>query len=222
MPVPFFANTEEDREVLLSQRGVSEVFHLANSADLKIVGIGTVDNQAHLVKSGMLEPDELEDIVALGGVGELLGHFFDNKGRTLETSVTARTLAASFSDNGKDRLWRSPEAGKNRSHSCRSTQPQTARADYGRADGAVTPVKFDLKNHFSTFPTTPCPNLAEDRGKHRQHREDEVREGRRVWICTSWKMNKTLAEANVFADGLAIRQLLFLARNNADEHAKRH
>ncbi|KNY17123.1 DeoR faimly transcriptional regulator [Shinella sp. SUS2] len=104
MPVPFFANTEEDREVLLSQRGVSEVFDLARSADLKIVGIGTVDNQAHLVKSGMLQPDELEEIAALGGVGELLGHFFDAKGRILETAVTARTLAASFSEAGGDRI----------------------------------------------------------------------------------------------------------------------
>ncbi|NVP57241.1 sugar-binding transcriptional regulator [Mycoplana rhizolycopersici] len=104
MPVPFFANTEEDREVLLSQRGVSEVFNLARSADLKIVGIGTVDNQAHLVKSGMLQPDELEEIAALGGIGELLGHFFDSKGRILETSVTARTLAASFSETGEDRI----------------------------------------------------------------------------------------------------------------------
>jgi len=104
MPVPFFANTEEDREVLLSQRGVSEVFELARSADLKIVGIGTVDNQAHLVKSGMLQPDELEEIAALGGVGELLGHFFDAKGRILQTVVTARTLAASFSETGTDRI----------------------------------------------------------------------------------------------------------------------
>lgn len=104
MPVPFFANTEEDREVLLSQRGVNEIFDLAARADLKLVGIGTVDNQAHLVQSGMLQPDELEEIAALGGVGELLGHFFDRKGRILQTSVTARTLAASFSDKGPDRI----------------------------------------------------------------------------------------------------------------------
>ena len=90
--------------MLLSQRGVSEVFNLARSADLKIVGIGTVDNQAHLVTSGMLQPDELAEIAALGGVGELLGHFFDSKGRILETSVTARTLAASFSEDGSDRV----------------------------------------------------------------------------------------------------------------------
>lgn len=104
MPVPFFANTQEDREVLLSQRGVSEVFHLARNAALKIVGIGTVDSQAHLVKTGMLQPDEIEEIAGLGGVGEVLGHFFDRKGRLLETSVTARTLTASFSESGKDRI----------------------------------------------------------------------------------------------------------------------
>lgn len=104
MPVPFFANTAEDREVLLSQRGVSEVFHLAKSAALKVVGIGTVDRQAHLVKTGMLQPEEIDEIAGLGGVGEVLGHFFDPKGRMLETSVTARTLTASFSDTGKDRI----------------------------------------------------------------------------------------------------------------------
>lgn len=104
MPVPFFANTAEDREVLLSQRGVSEVFHLAKEAALKVVGIGTVDRQAHLVKTGMLQPEEIEEIAGLGGVGEVLGHFFDRKGRMLESSVTDRTLSASFSESGKDRI----------------------------------------------------------------------------------------------------------------------
>lgn len=104
MPVPFFANTAEDREVLLAQRGVNEVFQLARGAALKVVGIGTVDNQAHLVKTGMLQPEEIEEIAGLGGVGEVLGHFFDRKGRMLETSVTARTLSASFSESGNDRV----------------------------------------------------------------------------------------------------------------------
>ncbi|PRD44789.1 DNA-binding transcriptional regulator [Phyllobacterium phragmitis] len=104
MPVPFFANSEEDRDVFLAQRGVREIFDLASSADLKIVGIGSVDADAHLFKSGMLERQEIEEIAALGGVGELLGLFFDSKGRILQTSVTARTLAASLSDAAEDRM----------------------------------------------------------------------------------------------------------------------
>lgn len=100
MPVPFFANTAEDREVLLAQRGVSEVFAMANGAALKVVGIGTVEVDAQLVSSGMIERKEIKAIQSGGGVGELLGHFFDAKGHILETALTARTLAVSFANTG--------------------------------------------------------------------------------------------------------------------------
>ena len=104
MPVPFFANTAEDREVLLAQRGVEEVFDMANHADLKVVGIGTVEADAQLVASGMIEPKEIKAISKEGGVGELLGHFFDIHGRLLETSLTARTLSVSFRGVEQDRI----------------------------------------------------------------------------------------------------------------------
>ncbi|MDL2398035.1 sugar-binding transcriptional regulator [Rhizobium mayense] len=104
MPVPFFANTGEDREVMLAQRGVKEVFDLANNADLKLVGLGTVDTDAQLVLSGMVEPREIAEIAASGGVGEILGHFFDADGRILETTLTARTLSASLPRSKTERL----------------------------------------------------------------------------------------------------------------------
>ena len=104
MPVPFFANTSEDREVLLSQRGVAEVFELAETAPLKIVGIGTVEAETQLVTSGMIEPAEIEQIRKAGGKGEMLGHFFDAAGAVLETTLTARTLAVSLGDDREDRI----------------------------------------------------------------------------------------------------------------------
>lgn len=104
MPVPFFANTVEDREVLLAQRGVRAVFEMAEAASLKIVGIGNVEPQTQLVSSGMIEPKEIEEISADGGIGEILGHFFDASGRVLATTLTARTLAVSFGAPGTGRL----------------------------------------------------------------------------------------------------------------------
>ena len=100
MPVPFFANTAEDREVLLAQRGVAEVFAMAQGAGLKLVGIGTVEADTQLVSSGMIEPKEIKAIQAVGGVGEMLGHFFDASGHILQTQLTARTLAVSFAEAG--------------------------------------------------------------------------------------------------------------------------
>ena len=104
MPVPFFANSAEDREVLLAQRGVHEIFEMSNNAGLKIVGIGTADADAQLVATGMIEPREIAEITAVGGVGEMLGHFFDAKGRVLETTLTARTLAVGLDGPADSRI----------------------------------------------------------------------------------------------------------------------
>ncbi|TNC63479.1 sugar-binding transcriptional regulator [Rubellimicrobium roseum] len=93
LPVPFFANTAADREVLLAQRGVAEVFGLASQADLLIVGVGTVDADAQIVTSRMVDLNEIDGVRKRGGVGELLGHFFDGAGRPVETSLSARTLS---------------------------------------------------------------------------------------------------------------------------------
>jgi DNA-binding transcriptional regulator LsrR (DeoR family) len=104
MPVPFFANSAGDRRVLLQQRGVREVFEMAEGAELKVAGIGTVDRDAQLVSCGMIEPDEIEEIAGSGGVGELLGHFFDAEGRVLETTLSARTLSVSLAEPKAGRL----------------------------------------------------------------------------------------------------------------------
>jgi DNA-binding transcriptional regulator LsrR (DeoR family) len=95
MPVPFFANTTEDRDILFSQRGVRDVFDLAKNADLLLVGIGTAKREASLVSTGMIETSEIEEIEAGGGVGELLGHFFDARGRPVETALSHRTFTLS-------------------------------------------------------------------------------------------------------------------------------
>lgn len=93
LPVPFFANTAEDREVLISQRGIRQVMELAERSDLKIVGIGAARPEASQVAVGMIESAEIEDVIARGGVGEILGHFFDAEGRIVETPLSARTLS---------------------------------------------------------------------------------------------------------------------------------
>lgn len=93
MPVPFFANTPEDREILLGQRGISDVQELARSSTLKIAGIGSTELGASLVETGMVEPAEIDEVQKAGGVGEIFSHFFDEDGELLETALSDRTMA---------------------------------------------------------------------------------------------------------------------------------
>jgi len=119
MPVPFFANSVEDRDVLFNQRGVREIFDLASSADLLLVGIGTVEREASLVATGMIEKGELEEIKNGGGAGELLGHFFDDKGQPIETSLSNRTFTMSR-ENLKNRRTVAVAGGKVKARAIRA------------------------------------------------------------------------------------------------------
>ncbi|RVC79013.1 sugar-binding transcriptional regulator, partial [Mesorhizobium sp. M2A.F.Ca.ET.046.02.1.1] len=104
MPVPMFANTVEDRAVLLGQKGISEVFDLARSADLLLAGIGTAEQEASLVATGMIEKGEMEETRHNGAVGELLGHFFDDAGKQVATTVSCRALALAREDIANRRI----------------------------------------------------------------------------------------------------------------------
>ena len=99
LPVPFAVNSAEDRAVLIAQRGIAEVFALARSATLRFAGIGIVDGHAaSLATSGMIEPHEFDEVAGAGGRGEILGHFFDDRGRRVETELSHRIAALDHDD----------------------------------------------------------------------------------------------------------------------------
>ena len=104
LPVPFFANTSDDRDVLMAQRGVHDIMAMANRSTLKLVGIGRVGASAQLVISLMVDPKEIKAIEAEGGVAEMLGYFFDRHGRMLQTALTERTISVSFGRHSADQI----------------------------------------------------------------------------------------------------------------------
>lgn len=104
MPVPFFANTVEDRKVMMAQRGVPEVTQMAALSSLKLVGIGTVSDTAQTVTTGFIDAADMKDVRDLGGVAELVGHFFDKSGAYVKTDLSDRTLSVSLNDLKNSRI----------------------------------------------------------------------------------------------------------------------
>ena len=98
MPVPFFANTARDRRVLESQYGVSDVIAMARQADVYIAGIGEVERSSFIASAGMLDEEDVEEVMKIGACAEILGHFFNADGARLPNSVTDRAMAPRFED----------------------------------------------------------------------------------------------------------------------------
>jgi DNA-binding transcriptional regulator LsrR (DeoR family) len=97
--VPHIAADRQTRDSLLSQRAVSYALSLALRADYALVGIGTLDQaRSSLLRSGYLSAAELENIRALGAVGDICGTHFDTKGRIPDIDVNSRIVGISLSE----------------------------------------------------------------------------------------------------------------------------
>jgi len=93
LPVPLFAKSEADKEVLMAQAGIGEVFAMGRAASLLLVGVGEVDGHAHLSEMGMVGEDEIADLRAGGAAGEILGYYFDVRGRPVASGLCGRVMS---------------------------------------------------------------------------------------------------------------------------------
>ncbi len=104
MPVPFFANTAKDRRVLEAQYGVSGVIAMAREAELYIAGIGEVDRKSFIASAGMLDEEDIQEVMKTGAVAEILGHFFNAQGQHLPNSVSERAMAPRFEEMKRHKI----------------------------------------------------------------------------------------------------------------------
>ncbi len=100
MPAPFFADSVEDKAVLLAQTGLKHVFELARAADLFVVGIGEVGPGAHMLATATITPDEFRELEQAGAVGEVLGHFVDAAGRPVAAGINQRAISLRLDELG--------------------------------------------------------------------------------------------------------------------------
>jgi DNA-binding transcriptional regulator LsrR (DeoR family) len=90
MPLPLFVSSESEREQLLQINPVTRVRTIAEKAELRLVGVGQIDQCAQLFVDGFISREELLELVRLGAVGELIGWAFDAEGRIIEGGTNRR------------------------------------------------------------------------------------------------------------------------------------
>ncbi|MEM9633175.1 MAG: sugar-binding domain-containing protein [Pseudomonadota bacterium] len=87
LPVPYFAENQDEKAMFLTQRSVQDLMERARQSDAFLVGIGSVENEGHLVQRGMISKQEQEDLMSGGAVSDLMGRFLTIEGELAPDSL---------------------------------------------------------------------------------------------------------------------------------------
>ncbi|UXA54358.1 sugar-binding transcriptional regulator [Xanthomonas prunicola] len=90
MPLPVFLSSQEERETLLGIEAVRRVRAIAAKADLRLVGVGQLDQTAPLHVDGFISRTELLDLIRLGAVGEVIGWALTATGDIIDAGTNLR------------------------------------------------------------------------------------------------------------------------------------
>ncbi len=94
MPLPVFASSREERDLLHQQTMIKTTLDLAAKANVTFLGIGDLGNNAPLFQDGFITEAELKALQKSGGVGEIVGWSFDRDGRVIEGMTNDRVASA--------------------------------------------------------------------------------------------------------------------------------
>lgn len=92
MPAPLFADSLDDKQVVMGQRSLMQVLDLASNAQVYLVGIGEVGASSHMRNTGMITDHESDGLAAAGAVGEVLGCYVDAEGQLIDIEISHRAI----------------------------------------------------------------------------------------------------------------------------------
>ncbi|MFK4314183.1 MULTISPECIES: sugar-binding transcriptional regulator [unclassified Bacillus (in: firmicutes)] len=97
IPTPFLTSTNEMTQIILSEPSVKDMLHVASLAHTAVVGIGSLSQDATIVKEEKLTLREMTYIRSQNGVGDILGQFYNTDGKQLELPHHNRLIGTPLS-----------------------------------------------------------------------------------------------------------------------------
>ncbi len=104
MPLPVIATTVHEKNLLIAQKSLRNIIDLAEQADVSFVGIGTIDQDAALLRDGFVKGEEIRSLMRSGAVGEIVGWAFDAGGNMIDGLTNDRVLSVPLQRPAKRRV----------------------------------------------------------------------------------------------------------------------
>jgi lsr operon transcriptional repressor len=96
VPSPLLLSSPSSCRLILEEPEVARIMQMAQLANIAVVGIGSMSANATFTQFGYVTPQELEILKKQGGVGDILGQFYDKDGNRLDVDFHNRLVAVSL------------------------------------------------------------------------------------------------------------------------------
>ncbi len=91
---PEVVESPDLKDFYMSERVNQKTFEMAKRARLSLLGIGVASQQhSTYIRAGFIDWQDMEIIRQMGGVGDILGQFFNIRGEVLDLELHNRTIA---------------------------------------------------------------------------------------------------------------------------------
>ena len=94
IPSPWLLKSEELALSILQETSVAEAVHMAEQADIALVGMGTMDpDRSTIFRNQLISCEELGSLRDFGIAGEICGKHYDRNGNVQDVPFNRRTVA---------------------------------------------------------------------------------------------------------------------------------
>jgi DNA-binding transcriptional regulator LsrR (DeoR family) len=97
IPAPLIVSSKETMYAVMNEPQVKDIFQMIGMASFTIVGIGGMNDEATILKTGVLSLNDFWQLKMQGAVGDILCHYFDKDGNTLATPFEDRLISTPLS-----------------------------------------------------------------------------------------------------------------------------
>lgn len=96
LPVPYLAESRAEKAMFLSQKSVQAMLELARGSDLFVIGIGSIEDEGHLVRRGLISQSEQARLLKEGACGDLMGRFVSLDGHLVPTELGEQAVGLHY------------------------------------------------------------------------------------------------------------------------------
>ncbi len=98
IPAPLIISSEEMATAIKNESSIQTINKMIKLSGLSVVGIGGMNDEATILSSNILNKDDFTMLRRQGAVGDLLCHFINAEGKTVDSSIDKRLISTSLNE----------------------------------------------------------------------------------------------------------------------------